>query len=279
MGKIQSISQKLKQINDAVFQELCDSFLAVRNPAYRSFVRSGSHQTKQKTVKGTPDSFFLLSNGNYLFVESTTTEKDLFKKLKNDLENCLNSSITGIEQERIQEIILCYNSDLSIEEVENLNGIVKESKAHGLTLYGLGSLSTEISLHNRNLAKDYLGLPFDTGQIVSLEKFVEAYNRSSQRISTPLDNKFLHRSKELEDFVSLISTNDVLILTGPAGVGKTRLAIEGIKVYLSQNLNYDSYAVADKSADILEDLNQYFGEGSKSLLLVDDANRFDRRSE
>ncbi len=72
MSRLQSIENALKEINETVFQELCDSFLLRKNPKYRAFSRTGSQQGKQKTIKGTPDTLILLPNGKYLFVEYST---------------------------------------------------------------------------------------------------------------------------------------------------------------------------------------------------------------
>ena len=60
MTRLQAIENALLSINQAAFQELCDSFLLLRNNNYSSFSRTGSQDGKQKTIKGTPDTFLLL---------------------------------------------------------------------------------------------------------------------------------------------------------------------------------------------------------------------------
>lgn len=74
MARLSIIKKELELINGEVFQELCDCFLSLRHRGFKAFTRSGAHNTKQKTTRGTPDSFFLMPNGLYLFVESTTME-------------------------------------------------------------------------------------------------------------------------------------------------------------------------------------------------------------
>jgi hypothetical protein len=49
MSKVQTIADRLLQINGDIFQELCDAFLVLRNDNYKSFVRSGSVANKQKS--------------------------------------------------------------------------------------------------------------------------------------------------------------------------------------------------------------------------------------
>ena len=90
MSTLQKIEESLKAINQSNFQELCDSFLALRNKNYSSFIRIGSQSGKQKTVKGTPDSIFLLPNGKYIFVEHSTNVRSGIRKLTVDLQKCLN---------------------------------------------------------------------------------------------------------------------------------------------------------------------------------------------
>ena len=59
MSRLQTIENALASINETVFQELCDSFLILKNENYRAFSRVGSQSGKQKTIKGTPDTFLL----------------------------------------------------------------------------------------------------------------------------------------------------------------------------------------------------------------------------
>lgn len=280
MSKIQHIAERLTQINGDIFQELCDSFLALRNSNYKAFIRSGSLATKQKSKKGTPDSFFLLPNGSYLFLEATTQQDKLYEKLEQDIRKCMDESKTGIPKFKVREVALCFNSDLSTSEVEQLSNLVTSYETHtALSIYGLSRLSSEISLHHQNLAKDYLGLSLDTGQVVSFKKFVKSHNNSAQKIATPLDNKFLHREPELNSIIEALDLNNLLILTGQPGVGKTRLALEAIEKYLIDRPDFNAYAISNKDADILEDLYLYVQKGSSSVILIDDVNRFDRFSQ
>ncbi|PID83837.1 hypothetical protein CSB09_04010, partial [Candidatus Gracilibacteria bacterium] len=63
MSRLQTIENRLKEINGTVFQELCDSYLAIKDNNYLAISRTGSQTGKQKTTKGTPDTFFQLPNG------------------------------------------------------------------------------------------------------------------------------------------------------------------------------------------------------------------------
>lgn len=274
MSRLQSIENELSAINDTVFQELCDSFLALRNTNYSALSRVGSQNGKQKSTKGTPDTFLLLPNGKYIFVEHSTNISAGLSKLKDDINKCLDSGKTGVPVNQILEIILCMNFNLKTDEIQELTNLLKSTRI-ALTIYTLDSLSIELHLNHRDLTHQYLGLPLDTGQIVSIEKFIEEYNRASKGISTPIDNTFLHREEELIGLKSAIHSDDFIILTGAPGVGKTKLALEGIKSFLSENIEFQAYCVSYKHHTLLDDLFQHLNSDKDYILFVDDANRID----
>ncbi|MFT4662351.1 MAG: hypothetical protein ACI8XB_002641 [Patiriisocius sp.] len=275
MSRFQSIENRLKSINETVFQELCDSYLKIKSENYLAFSRTGSQTGKQKTTRGTPDSFFLLSNANYIFIETTTNITDK-KKLEKDIRGCFDFKKTKIPINKIEEIILCFNWDIDQKEILLLNAIVKRLNNKAKVRYlMLQELAIELHLNHRDLANQYLGIALDTGQIVSMATFIEEYNKASTGISTPLDNTFLHREKELDELKFEIQQNDFVILTGAPGIGKTKLALEGITSFLSENLSFDSYCISYKHHTLLDDLYQYFDPDKDYVLFVDDANRID----
>lgn len=278
MSRLQAIENALSSINQAAFQNLCDSFLALRNSNYSAFSRTGSQSGKQKTVKGTPDTFLLLPSGKYIFVEYSTNISAGLSKLEDDVKKCIDTNKTGIPLNQIAEIILCVNFNLTAVEIQTLRDLLSNTRI-GLTVYTLDSLAIELHLHHRDLTHEYLGLPLDTGQIVSIEKFVAEYNKASKGISTPLDNTFLHREQELKELKVAILQNDFIILTGAPGIGKTKLALEGINNFLSENLSFGAYCVSYKHHTLLDDLYQYFDSEKDYILFVDDANRIDAFSQ
>lgn len=279
MNQLSSIKERLKNFNDSEFQELCDSFLILRNRGYKAYSRTGAHDVKQKTTRGNPDSFFQMPNGLYLFVESTTTEhreNRLINKLIGDISSCLDFSKTKIPLNKIQEIILCYNSNLKPFEIEKVNKQAVEVMGKPPLHYSLERLASEIFFHHKNLASDYLQLPLDTGQVISLDKFVEEYDNGKQKLATPLSGVFLHRHKELKDIRGKLADNDILIISGPPGVGKSKLALKAIEQFIESHLDYSAYAISPKGADLLGDLGVYFDGEDNCILLVDDVNRVDK---
>jgi hypothetical protein len=274
MSRLQSIENALISINDVVFQELCDSFLSLRNKNYSAFARSGSQIGKQKSVKGTPDSIFLLPSGKYLFVEYSTNVTKGLAKIKEDILKCTDSTKSKIPSEQIAEIIICINFNIKPSELHELKSLLSNTRI-SFTLISLQSLAIELHFNHRDLVNQYLGLPFDTGQVVSIENFVKEYGRAANSIATPLDNIFLYRDRELQELKESIQQTDFIILTGPSGVGKTKLAIEAIQQFKVENPSFGAYCISYKSYSLLEDLYQYFDLDKNYILFVDDANRID----
>ena len=89
MANIESIKQKILQLDAGAFQNLCDSYLY--KTGYPNIVSLGGEAGTRKTTLGTPDTYFIASNGKYVFVEYTTQKTKLFTKIKEDLKKCLDT--------------------------------------------------------------------------------------------------------------------------------------------------------------------------------------------
>ncbi len=142
-----------------------------------------------------------------------------------------------------------------------------------IELIGIDILALDIYLKYPILQKDPLGLPIDTAQILPLDTFIGEYDNKGGQLSTPLSNVFLHRKTELITIAGNLAEKDLLIITGLAGVGKTRIALEGVKEFIISNPSYSGYVIAEKSKDIYEDLRIYLLSDKDYILMVDDANR------
>ena len=265
MSRIQTIQNALVSINETVFQDLCDSLIYKTIDPRLLFSRTGSQVGKQKTKKGTPDSYILLKNRKYIFIEYSTNVTKGVSKLVVDVEKCLDTNRTGILLKDIERIILCFNFNIKANETQKILDTIKETNIE-LQLYSLDEISLELSLNHRDLVRDFLGLPFDTGQIVSIDTFIREYNISSQNIATPLDNPFIHREEELNDLNNILYNESLVILRGVPGVGKTKLAIETIKNFVTEHNSYKAYCISYKSSDLIEDLNLYLPTASGNQL-------------
>ncbi len=271
-GRLQLIEQKLIAINPAEFQNLCDTYLILREETHSSFNRTGSQLGKQKTILGTPDSFVRRIDNKLIYIEYTTQAEAKTIKIKKDIDKCLEEVKTGVSSEKIHKIIICFNSRLTVKEEVEIQEYAK-SKGINIELIGIDTLAIEILSKYILLSRDFLGIPIDTGQILPFDKFIAEYNNKAHQLSTPLDNKFFNRDSELKEILEYLQKGDLLLLSGVAGVGKTKIGIEAINKFIEQNTTYTSYAIAKKDIDIFEDLRIQLKPNKNYVLLIDDANR------
>ena len=271
-GRLKLIEQQLVGMDSAGFQNLCDIYLNARENGFHSFIRTGSQLGKQKVVKGTPDSFFRTKDERLYFVEYTTQTGKIVDKLKADISKSIDNKITGVDPNLIEGIILCINSRLTPEQETEVLSFARQNKIQ-LELIDLDRLSVEIYASYPLIAKDVLGVPLDTGQILPIQTFVEQYISKSSNLATPLDNIFMNRTEELKAGNKILNDGDLLILTGAAGVGKTKLALEAAKKFVTANPSYIGLVITGKGFDISEDLLVQIAPDKNYVLLVDDANR------
>lgn len=271
-GRLQLIEQKLLAIDGAGFQNLCDNYLSLREDEYSSLNRSGSQLGKQKTIVGTPDTFLRLSDNKLAYVEYTTQATSIVSKVSGDIDKCLDESKTGVNPKLINKIIVCLNSRLSVEEETKIQEYIQDKRVE-LELIGIDTLALEIMSKYLLLAREYLGIALETGQILPFDKFITEYNNKANQLSTPIDNIFFHRNSELEQIDIILSSKDLLILSGAPGVGKTKIGIEAIQNFKHNNPSFESYVIAKKDVDIFEDLKIQIRPDKNYILLIDDANR------
>lgn len=271
-GRLKLIEKQLLGIDGAAFQNLCDVYLNFREKRNYSFSRTGSQFGKQKTVKGTPDTFFRSNSGKLVFVEFTTTSDNILKKLKGDIDKCLDSNFTKIALKDIGKIILFFNSRLSIVQEVEIFSYAKERSIF-IELIGLDKLALDIYSEFPILSKDILGIPLETGQILPISTFIKEYNLRGGNLSTPLNNIFLNRKSELQTAKDFLQNKNLLLISGFAGVGKTKLGIEVLNNFIFENSDYTAFVIEKKDADIWEDLRIQLHPDKNYLLLIDDANR------
>lgn len=268
MANIESIKQKILQLDAGSFQNLCDSYLY--KIGYPNIVSLGGEAGTRKTTLGTPDTYFIASNGKYVFVEYTTQKANLFAKIKDDLEKCLNTSRTGIPHDKISEIIYCHtSSNLTPFQDSEIKALCEDAGIK-LTVIGIDKLAEDIYLFHHNLSRDFLGISISTGQIQSYDDFIYSYNLN--RMAAPIDTEFLFREKEFKDIGDAYLKVDVVILNGSAGTGKTRLALHYVKNHPDTN-NEKVYCIHSNALPIYEDLKLFIDRPGNYFLFIDDANQ------
>ena len=267
MSKYNQIQNELLQLDGGVFQKLMENYLFKKG--YERINPLGSVIGKNKVRKGTPDTLVVLPNGKYVFGEHTTQKEGVAEKFKKDLDECFDESKTGISVEKIEEIVLCHTSMFTTKEEY---GLREQCQKRGvkLEIFDIGRISLDIYNNYPGIARDFLGVEVDTGQIVDVDEFVNSYNKRS---ATPLNTTFHFREKELEEVLQGLENSNLVIVSGKAGVGKSRFAIECCNQFLASHPDYKVKCIFRRGPDIFEDLRVYFSEPGCHLIFVDDANR------
>lgn len=268
MSKVNQIQRALQELGGAAFQKLVEHYLAKRG--FRPLYPIGSVAGADKAKRGTPDALSVTEGERYVFFEHTTQQTGVAAKFADDLAKCLDEGKTGIAVEDIERVVLCSTSDLAPDEIDGLRKTAQEVGIK-LDVVGLQDLSYELVTTYPGLARDHLGVEVDTGQILPPDEFVAAYGANA--LAAPLDTTFRFRSEEVDEVLGALDANNLVVIVGPAGVGKSRLALEGCARYAEQHDGCVVRCLYNRGADIYQDLRVHLAEPGHTVLFVDDANR------
>ena len=267
MATITDIKRRIKELAPAPFQEFCDTLIS--KIGYGVVHGYGMQAGSGNTTIGNPDTYFRKENGKYVFVAYTIQQTSIYSKLKEDIDKCFDSAKTDIEISEIEEIICCHtSSNLSAGHDKKLHEYCGDFGV-SLTIWGLDEIANQVHNQYRSMAKDFLGLSIDTSQILSREDFIRQSDANG--MSAPLSTIFQYREKEKEDIIESLDKNSVTIITGKAGVGKTRLVLEAIQDF-SVTRNYKLLCVKNNNLGLYDDLVAATEILGDYLFFVDDAN-------
>ncbi|WP_312511523.1 ATP-binding protein [Chryseobacterium culicis] len=270
MNLIPKIEQALKSINDAKFPILVTHLLQLEG--YNFISAPGTVIAKEKNKKGSPDSFFEYKSG-YLFVEYTTKERvgnsrSFMDKLLSDIDHCFNETVTKIPKNKVHKIILACNEIIKPEEDFLLKEkVASHNKLTEFEVYSIQKISFKLASHPY-LLSTYLDIHTTIGAIYPLSDFLE---KTKKGIQPSLTNPFIGREEQLNQSMALLRSVDKLLLTGGAGVGKSRLAVKILEEFGKEG--YHPIVIEGSSPPIWEDLKNAFSAGEKYIVLLDDANK------
>lgn len=268
MSKITAIESAIVQLGAGEFQKICDTFLS-KMDKYGAILGLGMKTGTLKTTIGNPDTYFRRENGKYVFVAYTTQQDNIFSKLKDDVEKCLDVGKTGVALIDIEEIVCCHaSSKLSAGDDQKLHEMCSDYGI-ALTIYGVDEIAQQIYRNYPTIARDFLGISIDTNQIMSVDDFVNLYDASET--AAPLDTVFQNRAEELSKLQADIRANNVVIVHGAAGVGKTRLVLEAVRT-VAQEDGYNLLCVKNNNLQLYDDLVSNTEKPGNYLFFVDDAN-------
>lgn len=264
---ITQIEQALLSCNADRFANICRLYLSYKYDIVNS---TGFVVGKEKSKKGTPDNFIPYKDF-YIFNEITTIDKkQLVPKLKKDIEHCFIQK--EISASKIVKIILICNGEITPKIQEELNNYKNSLSTNtDLEIIGIDSFATIIFRDYPQISKE-LGFPIDTGQILEIEDFIVQYEKS--KFATPLSNEFFNREDDLKNANVYLNNTDILLISGQAGVGKTKFSLELVKKYKFSNPEcIIKYIKNNGNQSIWDDLKIQLLQSNSYLIVVDDANK------
>lgn len=266
MGKINAIQNAIKELEGGSFQKLFDAYL-FKKYKFNNIQTLGVQDGTNKTTKGTPDSFVVDEDGKYILIMYGTVEQDAFGKMKKDILSCFDKDKLEIDESKIKKIICAYSStNIHIEQQEELRRIISGIEVEPI---GLSTISHDLLVNFPFLAAEYLHIQVDTHQIFSRDEFIKVYDKNG--MNAPLDMDLQYREDEKEKLYAMINSSKVTLVTGGAGVGKTRLVLEVCKQFEADGWNV--LCIKNNGELLYNDVQYYTSDEKKYMLFIDDANQ------
>ncbi|MDN6968776.1 hypothetical protein FCS83_09515 [Oenococcus sp. UCMA 17063] len=276
MSKLSDIENHVNRLSGSAFQILCDTYLKKSHFSKFEYHSYGRKTGEDKTIKGNPDTYFIDQNGQYIFVMYTTIKKNLLSKLTEDVNKCFDIKKNGnTPVDRISEIVYCYTDGrISAGDRDILGNICLQHDTL-FKMLSTAEISQDLFDNYPSIVRDQLGISIDTGQITDAETFIKKHD--ANKLSAPLNNSFLFRENELKQISLSFDNHQPVIITGPAGTGKTKLALEASKRYCISHKDYKLFCIRSKNLDardFFDDLASSTESNDNYLFFIDDANEF-----
>lgn len=266
------IEQYLISVDQATFQKLMNHLLHLEG--YKFLGSPGSVIGKNKTSKGSPDSFFE-ENDKFVFCEFTTQERlesgqTFFKKLEKDIDHCFNTSVTKVNKSDIGKVILGFTEKLKANELKKLKEKVREHNPNTqLVIYSIQEIPFRL-VYYPGLADKYIaGVKTTKGTFYTLPDFLKTTEKGLQ---PSLTNPFLGREEEIKQAKEYLLTNDILVVTGGQGVGKSKIAVHLAEIF-EKELSFEPRVIASSPVPVWEDLNNFILPNKNYFIFFDDANK------
>lgn len=265
MSKKNIVEHAIKELEGGAFQKLFDAYL-FKKYKFENIQTLGVQTGTNKPTKGTPDSYVVNSEGKYTLICYGSVEHNSFNKIKSDILACFDKGKLNLDESEISKIICGHSStNLHIEQYKELISLADGIE---IVLIGIDTLSADLVTYYPSIAKDYLGIAIDTHQIFDIEDFVIACDKS--KMNAPIGCNFHFREKELAEINDLILKNEVTVIMGPSGIGKTRLVLESCRYFYSNG--WQVKCVKSNSNSLYDDLRITVEQSGRYLIYFDDAN-------
>ena len=196
----------------------------------------------------------------------TNSEEDIITKKQREIMDSLNPPLNEVSQissavKEICELLFRYANPISQESRALENRIIQAT-----------ARSIKKSEHHITKAvSQTTQTPPRKMQVLTIEQFIST--KDATTINASLERILYHRNKELEEAIQELELNKALVLSGFAGVGKTRLALE-IVVCIAKSENREIICIHSHGAELYQELQSTLKNHGRYIFLVDDANEF-----
>ncbi len=224
MSNVNIIQNKILELSGGAFEGLFDAYV-FKKFGFNNIQTLGVQTGTDKTTKGTPDSYALTEGKKYILITCGSVTDDAPKKIRDDILSCFNKAKLALDKDRIQKIICGHiSSNIHIEQFEDMRSMLGDIEVE---LIGIDTISHDLAYKYPSLAKEHLNVSVDTHQIFAIEDFV--LNCDNSKINAPIDCAFFYRENELAEIAESIKSNEITIVIGASGVGKTRVVLEACR--------------------------------------------------
>ncbi len=270
MSYISTIEKALIALDEGNMHTIAGQYLKSRyGGALSDFGRTPG---KAKTKPGRPD-LAIEIEGRYITAEVTTmqqTNKTQYeRKLKSDLQSMLREPNAPFPLESVERVVLILNSVPSAPLQAELRAIAQQ-EGKPLDIVTLSELTVWLNNTGRYLASELLHIPFDTEQVLSLQKFIEVYGQKTP--TNTISNQFFGREQEIGALSQMILDNKLTFVTGLSGIGKTKLTVQTCAHIIQTKPGFESFAITHRPTDVFQSLKHQLNQDKKYVLFIDDTN-------
>ena len=256
--------KRISKLEGGRFQNMCNQILDEMGYKIHPL---GSHDESDKTTPGTPDTFFI-KDDIYVLVEYTTQQDSIFNKIKGDVEKCINK-IKECKIEKGNIIEFYTSSNLKIEEFKELNDLCLSNDII-LEVYNIDMIANILKKEYPLIAKEYLDVEVDTLQVLSPIEYMKEYNM--KKGSVKINDKLLYREDEKKEILQNIADNDITLISGKSGCGKTHLILDIMINDGSQLNEYKILCIKNRNQSLFDDLKKNLTKNNKYIIFIDDIN-------
>ena len=215
MIRITDIQNRLKESEGGAFQKICNEILS--SQGYKTYKLTGSVLGSNKTKKGTPDSVYIDKNNQYIYVEITTDQGDLSKKIIGDIKKCLEKVNSNIElKDKISRIIFLHNQEnideILNEKIRDMCGNIK------FDIFGIDYIASILQTKFPEIAITELGVKDDFTMVDGISKndLEEIAKKISNNNNKNFESFTIDEIKNrINDYyvqaIKIINTNDALV--------------------------------------------------------------------